>query len=279
MMRGAAFLEEEDFRIAADAAAGQELRWVAEWPYQERSSSADLGIWDAGEDDAPISPREWLLGNVFCRRMVSSVVASGGGAKTTVRIAQCLSLATGQPLTGEHVFQRCRVLLVSLEDDKEELRRRVEAARLHYGISREQLKGWLFLSAPGRKAGKLAVIGKSGAPEPSDLADLLKMEIERLRIDVVCIDPLIKSHSIPENDNNAMDLLVEILADLAIERNCAIDAPHHVSKGTPDPGNADRGRGGSSFKDGARLVYTLAPMTASKTASCSILQSGRSDPF
>jgi hypothetical protein len=107
----------------------------------------------------------------------------------------------------------------------------------------------------------LAVTGNSGAPEASGLSDLLRKAIQQLRIDVVCIDPLIKSHSIPENDNNAMDFVVELLADVAIELNCAIDTPHHVSKGTPDPGNADRGRGGGAFKDGARLVYTLAPMT------------------
>jgi hypothetical protein len=27
----------------------------------------DLGEWDAGEDEAPIPPRKWLLGNLFCR--------------------------------------------------------------------------------------------------------------------------------------------------------------------------------------------------------------------
>jgi hypothetical protein len=47
-------------------------------------------------------------------------------------VAQLLSLATGRPLTGEHVFQRCRVLIVSLEDDADELRRRVLAAMLHH---------------------------------------------------------------------------------------------------------------------------------------------------
>jgi len=171
----AAFFEEED-RIAADQAAG---RNYDEWSNghdtarRQKSRLGDLGIWDAGEDDEPIPPREWLLGNSFCRKFVSSVVTAGGAGKTALRIAQCLALATGKPLTGEHVFQRCRVLFICLEDDRNELRRRIEAARLHYGVERKELKGWLFLSAPGRKAGKLAVISNSGAPEPSELADVL----------------------------------------------------------------------------------------------------------
>ena len=103
--------------------------------------AAALGEWDAGDDDAPIPPRGWLLGNVFCRRFVSSLLAEGGAGKTALRVAQGLALATGRPITGEHVFQRCRVLIVSLEDDKDELRRRVRAAMLHHGISQDDVLG------------------------------------------------------------------------------------------------------------------------------------------
>jgi hypothetical protein len=34
--------------------------------------------------------------------------------------------------------------LISLEDDDNELQRRVQAVLLHYGIARRELKGWLF---------------------------------------------------------------------------------------------------------------------------------------
>lgn len=77
-----------------------------------------------------------------------------GRGKIALRYAQLLALATGRPPTGEHVFQRCRVLIVSLEDDVSELRRRILAARLHYNIDLAELKGWLFLAAPGAAGGK-----------------------------------------------------------------------------------------------------------------------------
>ena len=38
-----------------------------------------------------------------------------------------LSLATKRPLTGEWVFERCRVLILNLEDGPDELRRRLQA--------------------------------------------------------------------------------------------------------------------------------------------------------
>ena len=43
--------------------------------------------------------------------------------------------------------------------------------------------------------------------------------------------------------------------------NIALDVPHHTAKGGANPGNADRGRGASAIKDGARLVYTATTMS------------------
>jgi hypothetical protein len=161
----------------------------------------NLGEWDAGEDDAPIPPRGWLLGNIFCRCFLSSLIGDGGVGKTALRIAQMLALATGRPLTGEHVFQRCRVLLISLEDDRDELRRRVRAAMLHYGIALADVKGWLFLAAPKR----LKLIEKSvtGGEQTGKLEALLRAAISRHSLDAVCLDPFVKTHGLEENDNNA----------------------------------------------------------------------------
>jgi hypothetical protein len=201
-----------------------------------------------------------LLGNVLCRRVVSSLIADGGVGKTAVRIAQSLSLATGRCLTDENVFRRCRVLMVSLEDDKDELRRRVQAAMLHHRVKPEDVKGWLFLAAPGSGGAKLATTGVGGHTVGALEIQVVEA-IKRHAIDAVCLDPFVKSHSVEENANNAIDFVAGILARIAIEYDCAVDAPHHVSKGPTDPGNANRGRGASAFKDAARLVYTLTVMT------------------
>jgi hypothetical protein len=46
-----------------------------------------LGEWDAGEDNEPIPPRQWLLGNIFCLGFLSSLFGEGGVGKT--RCACC----------------------------------------------------------------------------------------------------------------------------------------------------------------------------------------------
>ncbi len=120
---------------------------------QQALPAEPLGEWDAGDDDQLPSPRGWLLGNTFCRQFISSVVAPGGVGKSALRLAQLISLAIGRALTGEHVFMRCRVLLVSLEDDADELRRRLRAVCLYHGVTQaERRAGRCFRSSACRRA-------------------------------------------------------------------------------------------------------------------------------
>ena len=222
--------------------------------------SGPLGIWDAGEDTFAIPPRGWLLGTTFCRCYLSSLLADGGVGKSALRAAQLVSLATGKELTGEHVFKRSRVLILSFEDGEGELRRRMAPVLQHHNLSLDDVRGWLFLAAPmGLKLAKI----NNGTPTLDTLEHVLREQITLPKIDVVSLDPFIKTHELPENDNNSMDFVCGLLAKIAMELDCAVDLPHHTTKGgRASPGDADKGRGGSAMKDAARLVYTLTPMSA-----------------
>ena len=212
---------------------------------------------------------------MFCRGFLSSLLADGGVGKTAIRYAQLLSAATGRSLTGEHVFQRCRVLIVSLEDDDRELRRRILAARLHHKIELSELKGWLFLTTPGRAGGKLMTIDKNGQINPGELANKLESVIVARKIDLVYLDPFVKTHSVEENNNSAIDEVAQILTDICAKHDIAIDTPHHTSKGSAEPGNADKGRGASAYKDAGRLIYTASPMSAEEAKASGITEEQR----
>jgi hypothetical protein len=235
----------------------------------ETAMVPELGEWDAGNDIEPPRPRGWLLGNIFARRFVSSLYGDGGAGKTSVRYAQYLSLAANRALTGEHVFQRSRVLIVSLDDDNEELSRRIIAARQYYGISVDEVRGWLFLATPGKRVGKLLEPGAHGVVRGS-LADALETVIIKRRLDLVALDPFVKTHAVSENDNKQIDAVAELLTDLAITHDIAVDIPHHTAKGPPDPGNPNRGRGAGAGKDAARLIYTLTTMSVEEAQAMGI---------
>ena len=112
-----------------------------------------LREWDFGEDAGLPPPREWLLGTTFCRTFLSSLLAAGGVGKTALRYAQFLSLATGRNLTGEHVHLRCRVLVISLEDDENELKRRMLAVMKHHGITHDDIGAGSWRPPQGARRG------------------------------------------------------------------------------------------------------------------------------
>jgi hypothetical protein len=97
-------------------------------------------------------------------------------------------------------------------------------------------------------------------------------------LDLIGIDPFIKSHGVGENNNVAIDMVAQVLTDMCAEYNIAADIPHHVSKkaaGDKDPGDANSGRGASALKDAARLVYTLNVMSKEEAEKFGVNEEAR----
>jgi AAA domain len=233
-----------------------------------------LEVLDVGDDDQPIPPRQWLLGNAFCREFVSGLISPGAGAKTSLRVAQALSLASGRSLTGEHVFVRCKVLIVCLEDGMKEGRRRIRAGRIYHKVSCEEVKGRLFLTTPTRM--KMAQYGKNRSVVVGDLDRAIRAFVNERKIDLVIIDPIKKAHAVEENSNDDMDAVVTIFAELAIEKNIAVDVTSHERKsGQPAAGDVNRARGAGSMKDGGRLIYTNTWMTEDEAKAFSVSEDER----
>ena len=126
------------------------------------------------------------------------------------------------------------------------------------------MDGWLWICAPGAQAGKLMTLDRKGRAEIGALAGKIERAIVRRKADIISLDPFVKTHGVFENDNNLIDQVAQILANLAAKHDIAVDTPHHVKKGAPEPGNADRARGASAQKDAYRLVYTLTVMSAAE---------------
>jgi hypothetical protein len=220
-----------------------------------------LDVRNIGDLTTKPTPRGWLLGVSFCRKFLSQLQGDGGVGKTSLRYAQYLSMASGRSLTGEYVHHRCRVLVLSLEDDVDELERRLWAAMIHHKLDRKELDGWLYYQALGRDAGKIKTLDEKGRVVDGQLAVSIEQTVVALKIDVVGIDPFVKTHDVGENNNDAIDSVAQVLTDMSHKHDISVDAPHHVSKGQADPGNAQKGRGASALVDAARLVYTLTPMS------------------
>ena len=108
------------------------------------------------------------------------------------------------------------MLIVSLEDDADELRRRTLAAMLRHKIDRSGPEG---LAVPGRAGGGRGQADDARQEGPDrawqDWPTRSNPASSARRVDVVSLDPFVKAHSVEENSNSAIDDVIQILTDLA----------------------------------------------------------------
>jgi hypothetical protein len=239
-----------------------------------------LDEWDAGERlcGPKPRPRPWLTAKQFCRGYLSSLVARGGTGKTTVRLTQAIELAIGRSLLGWPILRRCRVLVLCLEDDEEELHRRLLAICLHHNVDPAELKDWLFCRAlQGVKLAELEGRGLKARKVAGVLYTMLEDAIAERHYELVILDPFVKLHALAENDNSDMEFVCNLLLTLARKFNVALDSPAHTHKGATAPGDSNARRGGSAQRDADRIDFTLTAMSQDEAKRFGIPPDDRDD--
>jgi hypothetical protein len=126
-------------------------------------------------------------------------------------------------------------------------------------VTPEAVRSFLYYCTP--RGLKLLQTDPRGVRTVGALDQELREIVKKLSIDLVGIDPFGKAHGVEENDNNAIDQVCIMLADIADEFDCAVDIASHARKGTAIPGDAGRDRGASAKKDAGRLMRTATGMT------------------
>jgi AAA domain len=215
-------------------------------------------------DPTAIPPREWLIGTTLLRGYATVLGSTGGVGKTAYAISMALAFITGRrDILDEHIFQTGSVWFLTLEDDADELDRRIDAAIIAHGISPEEIKDKLFISTAREHPVRLATLDEGGGFKIGEDAQSLEDGIKEIVGTVlVIIDPLAKSHAVTENSNEHMDRFIALLNDLSMRTKSATLVPCHFRKGGSEDGGRDAIRGGSALIDGARIAKTLTPMTA-----------------
>jgi hypothetical protein len=189
---------------------------------------------------------------------VSATVGVGGQGKTSLTLAEALAIATGRPLLGWTPLESVPVYYFNGEDPLEEVERRLAALMIFFGVTQEELEGRFFY-ASGRDTPLLI------AEQDHDGVRIIKNTVNRiiaeaiaLGVGVIVLDPFVSIHSVQENDNVAINRLVQQgLARIAHQTNCAVEVVHHTSKRYGAETTAEDGRGASALHAGVRSVRTL----------------------
>lgn len=228
-------------------------------------------------DPRAIPPRRWLYGRHYIRRFTTATVAPGGLGKTSLVLVEALAMVTGKPLLGVRVPERLRVWVWNGEDPHEEIERRLTAACLHYGITADDIGDRLFIDSGRETPIVIAQKLGDGTTIHRPVVDALTAEIRERRIDVMILDPFVSCHSVPENDNGAIDKVVKAYGGIAEAANCCFEFVHHVRKAGAGQVayTAEDARGGSALIGGVRSARVLNAMSADEAEKAEIASNDR----
>jgi hypothetical protein len=205
---------------------------------------------------------DFLYGKHLLRGTVSGTAAPGGTGKSSMSIAEALALTSAKLILGVPVSLALRVVLINLEDDRNTMNKRIAAAMKHHGLTKEQIGDRLIVIARGEIKLKVAKQLRSGDVERNELVikALTNLMIEH-RADVLSVDSFIRTHKVNENDNSAIEEVVECFEDVALAANCAVHLWHHTRKDGGQGASVDSARGAKAFIDACRSVRIFETMT------------------
>jgi hypothetical protein len=231
--------------------------------------SATPFIW---RDPATIPPRAWLYGRHYIRQFLSCTIAPGGWAKSSQLIVEALAMASGRALLGVKPPSRLRVWYWNGEDPIDEVDRRIEAAMVHFDIKPEDVEGYLFRDSGRKMPIIIATQTRNATVIAVPVAMAVAATIKQNHIDVMVIDPFVKSHRVTENDNLAIDMAAEQWAAIADLTNCAIEASHHTRKVSGGDVTVEDSRGASALMSAARVGRVLNRMNQEEASQAGVVE-------
>lgn len=222
-------------------------------PQAKKLPVSELGEIDLDE----IKPRELVYGRHYIAGVFSLTIASGGVGKSMLVILEACDMAN----LGK------RVLLLMLEDDTSEVKRRIMACIIHHGLDAATVgKNLIILTDE-------ATLTIAGVEQQKPIAidvDLLRDTIKEYTPDAVIIDPLVRTHQMNENDNGQMNFVATLFTSIARQTNTSLMLVHHARKGSDNVARGERSRGASALMDASRNVRELRPLSDKDASNLNI---------
>jgi hypothetical protein len=212
-------------------------------------------------DGSTIPRRPWIVPGLLLRRHVTLLVAPPGSGKSLLTL-QLAMLCTGALVEWATWKPRgkFRSLLINVEEDEDEMRRRLFAAAAVMKIEHDQLTGLYLAKADDIVVAKADNKTKTVVATP--MIESIIATIKQLEVDIVIVDPFAETFVGDENSNSELKWAGVLWRRVARETNTAVLLVHHAKKYSGNmAGDPDAGRGGGSLVGIARIVATLFTMT------------------
>jgi RecA/RadA recombinase len=221
--------------------------------------------------DAKSLPRRpWLVPGLLLRGQVTLFVAPPGSGKSllTLQLAMVCSCGIAE-WSGWRPRGCYRTLIINVEEDETEMRRRLFGAALKMGIDQRHISGVLLA-----KADSIVVAKADNRTKTVTATPMLDRIIETIlvnKIDIVVVDPFAETFAGDENSNSELKWAGVLWREVARRTKAAVILVHHAKKYAQHmAGDMDAGRGGGSLAGVARIVATLFSMTEEEATTFKI---------
>jgi len=262
---------------ANDDCIPPEEAFLASIPDEITAEPSELVALDAFDfDETNIPTRPWIIPGVILSGYTHMLAAPGGSGKSLFTLQVAITLAKGLPWGAFAPRRKCRTLIINVEDDIDEQRRRLSAAR-RVMDGGEELRGMIDLVP---NAESIVVAGRSPdgrTIRTMPIVETLVEYIERRKIDVLIVDPFAETFEGDENDNSEVKWAMKIWRDEVARRTgCAVYLVHHTVKHAGGgAGDANVIRGAGAIVNSTRISATLMPMTNEDADMIGVDQSER----
>jgi AAA domain len=133
--------------------------------------------------DEPVPEREWIVRDMIPAKTVTLLSGDGAVGKSTLGLQLATARALGRDWIGTMPTPG-RTLYLSAEDDTEELHRRLDSIREHYGATFDDMADIQLVDLVGENA-VLGEISKTGIIHATPTFEAVVSVIERTRADLV----------------------------------------------------------------------------------------------
>jgi len=276
--------------------------WMAEAPMPEAD---DLGPWEAdyeaGADylelagvvpeptdalqvvdafdfnEADIPTRPWIIPGIMLSGYTHMLAAPGGSGKSLFTLQVAIALARGEAWGEIKPRRKARTLVINVEDDIHEQRRRLAAARRVMNAPVDDLRGMVHLVTD---TDGIIVAGFDEARRVMTAKPIVPVLVDYIRrneIDVLIVDPFTETFEGDENDNSEVKWAMRIWRDeIARATGCVVYLVHHTTKYAANgAGDANVVRGAGAIVNSTRISATLMPMTQEEAAAIGIEEADR----
>lgn len=176
--------------------------------------------------DRPVPPREWLVPELVPTKNVTLFSGDGGTGKSQLALQLAVAVAVGGSWLGRPVTQG-RAIVLSAEDDVDELHRRIDGVLCATGFQYDDLAGLTLRSLAGEDA--LLAVEAQLALMQTELFRELDARAADDRPSLIIIDTLADVYPANENDRAKVRQFIGILRGLALRHHCAVMLLGHPS--------------------------------------------------